>query len=151
MRKLETYQRREELLALLYDNPMPTREAAEALDIDKIEIRNDIGHMKRMGFIVKHSQHPRPGRVEGYHMVDVWRATQKLTAKQMEAMTYARKTVYEERPELPDNLLLMMGYAIHKPENARFVNNEHLNVNVPLRKMHISIGNHWGIMMEASQ
>lgn len=136
MRKLETYQRREELLALLYDNPLPTKEAAEILDVDRIEIRNDVSHMKRMGLIVEDGKYSRERNIGGVYDVVKWRAIQKLTAKQMEAMTYARKSAQDERPQLPDNLLLMMGYAIHKPENARFVNNEHLNVNVPLRKMH---------------
>jgi hypothetical protein len=150
MRILDAYDRREELLSLLYDKPMPTAQASIALDLQLMEVKNDIAFLKKFGLLVSDGrQHEfRNGRECNYLR---WRAKEKMCARDIESLAYARKHAAIIIPDLPQDILLMMGYTTFEPKGGEFVNNSHMRQEYHVSKVRVSIGNHWGIMMEASQ
>lgn len=150
MRTIDAYQRREEILKLLFATPMPTVEVSQTLDLPLMEVKNDIAFLKRHGLVISAGKfdcvwNGRPSKFQ------YWKAPKEMTARDMEAMAYARKNSGTLLPDLPEAILLMMGYTSHEPKGGVFVDNADFKPTYDLRKMQINIGNHWGIMMENSQ
>lgn len=149
----EMLERRIRILNFLIDNPVTSYEIEQWLKASSPKpMQNDLLFLHKCGAI-EHGE--KVLRNDRYRPILIFkRMMTRDEIMQISRENFVSNALARESkvPDLPHSLLVMMGYhKLGEPVGGRIVNNEHFNPSYQLRKMEINIGNHWGIMMEASQ
>lgn len=118
----DAHKRREAELILIYNNPMSSIQIANILGYDRVVVSNDISCLKRIGLIeVKGKMLSKNVKGHG-RTVELVYCKQLYSAEKLKTLSSSKAT--HEIPDLPNDILLLMGYTSLKPENARVIQNE---------------------------
>lgn len=133
MRHLDLYERRAEVLALIKSKPLATSNIARLLGQPVNAIVHDISIMSQRGWVIQDGK-DEVEYATGMKRYTAWRALVVFTEQELERDAFGKDEVQVPVPDLPDNLLLMMGYNTQRQQKGRFVDNSEFRISYPVSK-----------------
>lgn len=122
MRAIDLYERRAEVLALINKKPMATSNIARALDQPVNAIVHDISIMSQRGWVVEDGKDEVEYK-DCKKRYTAWRSLVALTEQELKRDAFGKEEVQVPVPDLPESLLLMMGYTTRRQSKGRFIDN----------------------------
>lgn len=152
-KECDMHARRQRILNYLHENTATTNQICDALSMHGRTLRNDMTFFRLAGFIQDGPQVIVDGRKYRSYQCKTIPSYQQIVAASSNVYQESMQDIPEFIPDLPEIILEMMGYNTRGiPRDGRFIDNADFHpapTRVAPHKVHI--GNHWGIMMEASQ
>lgn len=146
----EMHARRERVLQYLHQNPATTNNISEHLDIHHRKLRNDMTFFRHAGFIQDGPQAVIAGRKYRTYICLTLPSYPEIVNASGEVYRDSIEYKSEGLPDLPDNILQLMGYNTNgTPLGGRFIDNADFHptpTRVAPHKVHI--GNAWAQLME---
>lgn len=136
--------RRAEILRLMSETPLSSSDIAIRFNVAPVIVNNDIALLSRVKLLRPCGHHPINTRMR------VWETIELKTAEELRNLLYKRVDEHIPLPDLPDDILLMMGYSIHgKPRVGRKIDNSNFHPT-PVRTapVKVHIGNAWSQLLE---
>lgn len=136
-----SYARRCKVAATLFETPMSTANLAAHLKCDDKKISNDVGWLVKNRYVVASGRELYTSCNGQARTRLVWKATRLFG----DGTVMVDDTEPNTLPDLPDNLLLMMGYTKHEPKGGVFVDNEDFRPEYTLSKHRVCIPSTMGM------
>lgn len=148
----EVMERRAKISEIIFHTPMTKNEIAERTGFPNYIIGDDLNVLSKKYGIAYFQGRKDIMTDIGKRTAPIWRCREILKVEiPAKEERQASRVKPGELPSLPALVLFWMGYTDHKPEGGRIINNENFHQPTQPSRVKVSIGNHWGIMMEASQ